>query len=563
VILAIVMAILLVFNSIYILMLKNLLQTTPIISFAISMSPAIIIAYSVTFKKEKAWLNVTMALLYFCTGLIVFTLTVMNDVDLFPIDYQIYGAITSVIAKGHLESKTVGMFLPTLGDYNLPLYLFAIIEMILNSSYRSIGPFVNIFFVLVKVVIVFKTFKFLLNNEEKALYATLFSIFIPGAFQSPIPFGSEYANLMFYIAFYFFVKALRKGASLADILLYVLLVTSMVESHPVASVSLIVFVISIVITSSLRVRSRLWFLAIILVLIFFLDTYTHTELVLEDVIKNLRLPVLWESVEVVRYKTGQIDPIRAFLNYLVYIGLALLVFFAIVSFIESLRENNVYQHLPMIFSGLAFLALTIIISGSFTGITDFVIRFIPYIFLAISPLSSQGFSITKMHLTRYSSQSLVKIAMFISLLFIISLPLNSMPTYVYYRTYPLRSDEPIAVPEEWYSVGLFFKEHGTFPASIYGAFNAYYVYALCSEKGTNFYIGHPLEFSYLYMSHNSFLFFSRLHLSLPDYRFITDGTISKADLTISKAVFNDVLACSNMFYNSGNVFAFQVICPFG
>jgi hypothetical protein len=93
VILAIVMAILLVFNSIHILMLKNLLQTTPIISFAISMSPAIIIAYSVTFKKEKAWLNVTMAILYFCTGLIAFTLTVMNDVDLFPINYQIYGAI--------------------------------------------------------------------------------------------------------------------------------------------------------------------------------------------------------------------------------------------------------------------------------------------------------------------------------------------------------------------------------------------------------------------------------------------------------------------------------------
>jgi hypothetical protein len=361
---------------------------------------------------------------------------------------------------------------------------------------------------------------------------------------------------MFYIAFYFFVKAFRKGASLADILLYVLIVTSMVESHPVASVSLIVFAISIVITSSLRVRSRLWFLAIILVLIFFLETYTHTGFVLENMIKNLRLSVLRESVEVVRYKTEQIDSTRAFLNYLVYIGLALLVFFAIVSFIKSLRENNVYQHLPMMFSGLAFLALTIIISGSFTGITDFVLRFVPYIFLAISPLSSQGFSIISMRLIRYLSKSLVKIAMFISLLFIISLPLSSMPTYVYYRTYPLRSDEPIAVPKEWYSVGLFFREHGTFPASIYGAYNAYYVYALCSEKGVNFYFGHPLDFPHLYISYNSFLLFSRLHLSLPDYRFITDRTISKA-------VFNDILTCSNMFYNGGNVFAFQVICPFG
>jgi len=556
VILAIVMAILLVINSIYILVLKNLLQTTPILSFAISMSPAIIIAYSATFKKEKTWLNVAMAILYFYTGLIAFTLTVMNDVDLFPIDYQLYGAITSVIAKGHLESKTVEMFLSTLSDYNFPLYLYAIIEMILNSSFRIVAPFVNIFFVLVKLVIVFKTFKFLLNSEEKALYATLFSIFIPGAFQSHIPTVSGYANLTFYIAFYFFVKAFRKGVSLADILSYALLVTSIVESHPVASISLIVFVISIVITSSLQVRSRLWFLAIIPMLIFFLQTYTHTGLVLENMIKKLRLPILQESVEVVRYKTGRIDPTRGFLDYLVYIGLALLVFFAIISFITSLRENNVYQSLPMIFSGLAFLALTIIISGSFAGITDFIIRFTPYIFLAISFLSSQGFSIANMHLTRYSSKSLVKIAMFASLLFIISLPLNSLPTYVYYRTYPLRSDEPIAVPEEWYSVGIFFKEHGTFPASIYGAFNAYYVYALCSEKGVKFYFGHPLDFPHLYMSNNSYLLFSSLHLSLPDYRFTTNRTISRA-------VFNDILACSNMFYDSGNVFAFQVICPFG
>jgi hypothetical protein len=545
----------LLINVSFILMLQNGLQSNAILSFVISILPLVILSYALVFKNLKPGLCIAIALLYFYAASLAFMLVVIKDIDLFPIDYQLYSSTKVVVQHGFLDPNVVGNYLQSFKDYNHFLYLSSIYEIILGRDFRSLAPFIRILFPLVVFVITFETFKSLLHDTEKALCATLFSIFVYGVFQSPIPSGSLYSQIMFFVSFYFFTKAFNSEKSLANVLTYVVFSTSMVLSHPVASIALIVFTLSYaLLIKDMKIKSIFCIYSLVTLVIFFVQTYTHTGFLLENmIISLLEGSFSLESVDIIRYHTAQIDAIKFFLDMLTYMGIVILIIYALIGFIKSLHEKSLRLLIPMILGGIILFCFTIIISGSFTGITDFTIRFIPYIFFSISPYASNGLAVIKHIFSKnLRNNSIRGIILSVSLFSALSIPLFSMPTYVYYRTIPLRSDEPIAIPEEWYHVGTFFKNFGVFPVKIYGAFNAYYIYALSPEKDVRVFCGHPLEFHALHKSANSYLVFSRLHLSLPDFRF-------GANKTISVEVFLNIINSSNIIYDSGNVLTFQVV----
>jgi hypothetical protein len=118
------------------------------------------------------------------------------------------------------------------------------------------------------------------------------------------------------MSFYFFVKALnRKNCMLANTFAYIVSLNSMVQSHPVASIALIVIVISFVfLNKNVKSKSFLWIYSLTALLVFFIQTYNHTGFLLEDFVKSLSPTITPESIDIYRYHTAQIDPNKFFLR---------------------------------------------------------------------------------------------------------------------------------------------------------------------------------------------------------------------------------------------------------
>jgi len=559
--LIVVLLLILVLNATYIYLVQLKLFQNYIASFIISILPILVATYCLNLLQVQESFIIVVAIICSLTYRLMFVLTTDRGIDFFPIDYQIYAAMESVIQHGHLDSNIVGVYLPTFKDFNYILFVYSIYELITGQFFKVIAPLTGaILFPLASIPLLYLIFSIILKNNKEALYATLFSISYIGGSQETILSGSLLSRLMFILSFYSYLKICESEKRiLSYILVYLISIFSMVMLHlvdsTVFSITVLVFLLMFTMKKSDRRVSRgLVSSTSFAIVIYLLKLIYYSGFALSEVVSMLQKSLLSPESEfsLMRfYQYGVLvrDPVKYLLNFVLLSGLISLSLYMMVGIIRDVCEKR-YHELTLMLIIFFLLLLTAIIARSFVGITDYILRFIFHIFLFVSPFAARGFtainSITKL---KYDHVGITKIIIITTLFLILYVPAASMPTYVYYRAEPLRSDEPIAVPYQWYATGIFFCNYAIFPIKVYGAYNAYYIMALTDEINVNFYPGHPLQFN-IVDRQRSFIVLSGLHLTLPDARFIVGKTISRE-------LYQQLLLSSNILYRSNNIFVFM------
>jgi len=333
----------------------------------------------------------------------------------------------------------------------------------------------------------------------------------------------------------------------SDAILFVVSVAALAMTHPIPSYALVLFALSYL-TYSYAKQSNVGSASVMVALtaslaaswLVFVMSYSIPGIrnVYALLIRNISLPI---SIPESRYTTFS-DPYGE-LKIPLYAGQIVLMGLTTLGFLALVRKRDKINLAWLLPAELSFAGYTFAVAWGSMKLTDYSLRFIFYMNLLAIVMTSRGFlSVFESADKKLERRRSVALGIILITLVTYS-SVAAVPTYVFYRSYPVRSDEPIAYPHQWHSFGMFVRNRSVLPVSVWGAYNAISAQSIAGQDMVNFYIENPSKKTKTALTALSDLNF-RLHES------------HWASPLLSADTLASLSSRSNRVYDTGGVFAY-------